>query len=187
MTRKRRRLWLVLVCGAALATAVTLILMAFQDNLVFFVTPSELAKTATNGRVVRLGGLVEQGSVRHGVDGGAGTLFRVTDGKHDVAVRFDGVLPGLFREGQGVVVLGKLHPGGTFVASEVLAKHDANYMPKAVADALKKSGHWNPATGGPPPGAIWDATLGKSQATTPGQTPGTARAGTESPAAKAGG
>lgn len=163
MTRKRRRLWIVLACGLGLGSATALVLTAFNDNLVFFVSPSDLNKTGKAGRMVRLGGLVEQNSVTRGTAANAATTFRVTDGAHSVTVTYSGILPDLFREGQGVVTLGTLRADGTFVASEVLAKHDENYMPKEVADALKKSGHWNPVSGPPPPAATWNAdTSGKT-------------------------
>jgi cytochrome c-type biogenesis protein CcmE len=157
MTRKRRRLWIVVACGIGLGSAAVLVLLAFNDNLVFFVSPSDLAKTATTGRTVRLGGLVEQGSVVRESGGSTATTFRVTDGAKSVTVTYNGILPDLFREGQGVVTLGKLNPNGTFLAAEVLAKHDETYMPKEVADALKKSGHWSPGAGAPPPAALWNA------------------------------
>jgi cytochrome c-type biogenesis protein CcmE len=158
MSRKRRRLWLLVACGIGLGSATALTLSAFSDNLVFFVSPSDLAKQPDNHRSVRLGGLVEQGSVqRETVNGKPLATFRVTDGNTAVKVAYSGILPDLFREGQGVVVLGNQQPGGTFRASEVLAKHDENYMPAEVADALKKSGHWNPAAGPPPPASTWDA------------------------------
>lgn len=157
MTRKRRRLWIVLACGLGLGSAATLVLFAFNDNLVFFVSPSDLAKTGIKGRTVRLGGLVEQGSVVRETGGTTATTFRITDGANSVKVTYNGILPDLFREGQGVVTLGSLNPNGTFAASEVLARHDETYMPKEVAEALKKSGHWNPGTGSPPPAALWNA------------------------------
>jgi cytochrome c-type biogenesis protein CcmE len=157
MTRKRRRLWIVLACGIGLGSATALVLMAFNDNLVFFVSPSDLAKTGATGRMVRLGGLVERDSVTRASTANAATTFRITDGAKTVTVTYNGILPDLFREGQGVVTLGTLRPDGVFAASEVLAKHDENYMPKEVADALKKSGHWNPAAGPPPPAAAWNA------------------------------
>lgn len=157
MTRKRRRLWLLLACGIGVGSAAAISLSALSSNLVFFVSPSQLARQPENGRSLRLGGLVEQGSVRHEVvDGAPMTTFSVTDGKAAVKVRYKGIVPSLFREGQGVVVLGTMQPGGGFRASEVLAKHDENYMPKDVAEALKKSGHWNPADGSPPPASTWD-------------------------------
>ena len=156
MTRKKRRLLVLAVCGVCLSAAAALILSAFSDNLVFFVSPSDLAGADRAGRQVRLGGLVERGTVERSANGRAGAQFKVTDGKASVAVAFGGVLPDLFREGQGVVVLGVEQPNGLFRASEVLAKHDENYMPKEVADALKKSGRWNPASGAPPPASSWN-------------------------------
>jgi len=157
MTRKRRRLWIVVACGIGLASATALVLFAFNDNLVFFVSPSDLTKTGPTGRTVRLGGLVERDSVVRASTNNTATTFRITDGANNVTVTYKGILPDLFREGQGVVTLGSLRPDGTFVASEVLAKHDETYMPKEVADALKKSGHWNPADGSPPPAEVWKA------------------------------
>jgi cytochrome c-type biogenesis protein CcmE len=156
MTRKKRRMVILLVCGVGLASASALILSAFSDNLVFFVSPSDLAKSAHGGRQVRLGGLVEQGTVEKSTGGQAGAQFNVTDGNASVKVVYRGILPDLFREGQGVVVLGVEQPNGVFRASEVLAKHDETYMPKEVEDALKKSGRWNPASGPPPPASTWN-------------------------------
>jgi cytochrome c-type biogenesis protein CcmE len=157
MTRKRRRLWILVACGIGFGSATALTLSAFSSNLVFFVSPTDLAKQPESGRSVRLGGLVKEGSVRRETVGGHPVAtFGVTDGRATVRVDYSGILPDLFREGQGVVVLGTLQPGGAFRASEVLAKHDENYMPKEVADALKKSGHWNPAAGPPPPASTWD-------------------------------
>jgi cytochrome c-type biogenesis protein CcmE len=159
MTRKRRRLWLLVACGIGLGSATALALTAFRDNLVFFVAPSEIAEKApAPGRTFRLGGLVEQGSVHRGKEAGQPTAeFRVTDGKGTVEVTYIGILPDLFREGQGVVALGTMRPDGTFRASEVLAKHDETYMPKDVEEALKKTGHWNPNAGPPPPASTWNA------------------------------
>jgi cytochrome c-type biogenesis protein CcmE len=158
MTRKRRRLLVLAACLCGLGTATGLALAAFSGSIVFFVTPSDLAaKRPAAAGVLRLGGLVQAGSVAHTVaDGEPVVRFRVTDGHASVPVRFGGILPGLFREGQGVVVMGRLAPDGTFRADEVLAKHDAAYMPKEVVDALKKRGLWNPAAGPPPPAATWD-------------------------------
>jgi cytochrome c-type biogenesis protein CcmE len=157
MTRKKRRMMVLVVCGIGLGSAVALTLSAFSDNLVFFVSPSDLAKSTTVGRQVRLGGLVEQGTVVKTSGGQANVQFKVTDGAASVPVVYRGILPDLFREGQGVVVLGAQQTDGIFRASEVLAKHDETYMPKEVADALKRSGQWNPATGSPPPAAVWNA------------------------------
>jgi cytochrome c-type biogenesis protein CcmE len=163
MTRKRRRLILLLVCGLGLGTATALVLSAFRDNLVFFLTPVQVAKDAPPvGRTFRLGGLVEDGSVRRAsVDGKPAATFTVTDGSAQVRVTYVGILPDLFREGQGVVAYGALRPDGTFRASEVLAKHDATYMPKDVEEALKKSGHWNPDAGPPPPASTWNTLVPK--------------------------
>jgi cytochrome c-type biogenesis protein CcmE len=160
MRPKRKRLVLLLVGLVILGAAVALVLNAFQDNIVFFVSPSDLM-TQASGRTqtLRLGGLVEQGSVVRGP--GTAVHFKVTDLKQDVAVSYDGILPDLFREGQGVVTEGKLQPDGSFLATTVLAKHDEKYMPPEVAAALKKSGHWQEgeqakygesATGRPPEG-----------------------------------
>jgi cytochrome c-type biogenesis protein CcmE len=155
MTRKRQRLWLVMFGMLALGGATALVLSAFSDNLVFFYSPSELAAKAVSvDRRVRIGGLVEEHSVTQTEDGRR-IHFRVTDGKTDIAVVYEGTLPDLFREGQGVVAEGKLRGDGVFVAATVLAKHDEKYMPPEVAEALKKSGHWQegPGSGGPTRGA----------------------------------
>lgn len=158
MTRKRRRMMVLLACAIGLGSAAALTLTAFSDNLVFFVSPSDVGKIGASGRTVRLGGLVEQGSVRRGATGAS---FRVTDGVSGIAVTYAGILPDLFREGQGVVTLGTLRPDGTFQAAEVLAKHDETYMPKEVAEALKKSGQWKPDSGPPPPAAAWNTLAPK--------------------------
>lgn len=166
MTRKRRRLWIVVACGLGLGSATALALSAFGDNMVFFVSPSTLEQHASDrGRTLRLGGLIEAGSVHRTDRAGVPVAeFRVTDGKSAVDVRYAGILPDLFREGQGAVMLGVLQPDGIFRASEVLAKHDENYMPRDVADALKKNGNWHPEEGAPPPAATWN-TLSRSTAT----------------------
>src|SRR3954454_15988810 len=142
MTHKRRRLLALGIGMFLLAAATALVLAAFNENLVFFYSPSDLAGKAVGpDRRIRIGGLVEPQSMRRQTDG-HGVNFRVTDGKTTVAVSYDGVLPDLFREGQGVVAEGKLRPDGVFAATSVLAKHDEKYMPPEVADALKKSGRW---------------------------------------------
>ena len=142
MTRKQRRLSFVLAGMVALGLGASLVLMAFQDNLVFFYSPSDvLAKGVAENRRIRLGGLVEKASVRKEPDG-VTTMFRVTDTQNTLPVRYRGLLPDLFREGQGVVTEGSFGPDGVFTATSVLAKHDENYMPKEVAEALKKQGHW---------------------------------------------
>ena len=140
MTRKQRRLTFVLLGMLALAGATALVLNALNDSLVYFFTPAEIAgKHIGADRRLRIGGLVEAGSV---VKSGETIRFVVTDLKATLPVIYRGVLPDLFREGQGVVAEGKLDDQGLFHASEVLAKHDEAYMPKEVADALKKSGRW---------------------------------------------
>ncbi len=142
MKRKRRRLYTVLIGMATLGVAAALVLTALRDEVVFFYSPTELAERPPPADMrLRIGGLVEEDSVRR-ADDGLTTNFRVTDLTTTVPVSFTGVLPDLFREGQGVVVEGSLAAGGLFVASGVLAKHDETYMPPEVAEALKKSGQW---------------------------------------------
>ena len=142
MKRKHRRLAFVAAGMVALGAAATLVLVASEDSLVFFYSPSDLAeKDLPEGRRVRLGGLVEEGSVRRLADG-LTVEFRVTDLAAAVPVIFTGVLPDLFREGQGVVTEGVLRADGVFKADGVLAKHDETYMPAEVAEALKRAGQW---------------------------------------------
>ncbi|WP_334128418.1 cytochrome c maturation protein CcmE [Sneathiella sp.] len=144
MTRKQRRLYFVLAGMSVLAVAVALVLTSFQDSLVFFRSPTDLVESPMPaGRNFRLGGLVEEGSVKKE---GVRVSFSVTDLNETVPVTFEGMLPDLFREGQGVVTEGAFNEEGVFVAQNVLAKHDENYMPPEVADALKKSGEWKPGT-----------------------------------------
>jgi cytochrome c-type biogenesis protein CcmE len=138
--RTRRAIWIAAGL-ASLGLAATLVLNAFQSNLVFFFTPSQVAAhEAPRDRAFRIGGLVEAGSVVRESDA-LTVRFRVTDTARTIPVVFTGILPDLFREGKGVVAQGKLGPDGTFRASEVLAKHDENYMPPEAAEALKKAGH----------------------------------------------
>lgn len=154
MTRKQRRLTLISLAGVVLASAVGLVLFALSDGITFFTSPSDvLAKPPAPDQRVRLGGLVEQGSIVKEADGVV--RFAVTDGKATVPARFVGILPDLFREGQGVVAEGKVDANGLFEADTVLAKHDETYMPKEVVEALKKSGEWRPEEGdGPAPQAV---------------------------------
>jgi cytochrome c-type biogenesis protein CcmE len=141
MTRRQRRLVLIGSGLVVLAVAVALMLNAFRDSIVFFNSPSDVVeKHVPAGTRIRLGGLVKDGSVVR--DSNLSVRFEVTDVKNDIPVNYQGVLPDLFREGQGVVAEGALDPGGTFKADSILAKHDETYMPKEVADALKRSGHW---------------------------------------------
>lgn len=138
MTPKRaQRLMLVTALLAGIGIAATLAGLAFRENMLFFFAPSQVhAGDAPVGRNFRLGGLVAEGSVKRGSDG-LTVDFTVTDGAATVPVRYTGLLPDLFREGQGVVALGRLDADGRFVAEEVLAKHDEKYMPPEVAEALK--------------------------------------------------
>jgi cytochrome c-type biogenesis protein CcmE len=141
MTRRQRRLSLIAAAGAVLALAVGLVLFALKDSIVFFNSPTDLVdKHVKPGIRVRIGGLVEHGSLSRGE--ALTVRFAVTDGNSTVPVVYQGLLPDLFREGQGVVAEGALDAQGTFRADSVLAKHDETYMPKEVADALKKQGHW---------------------------------------------
>ena len=140
MTPKRRRLWLLVASLGVLGAAAALVLTALNDNLVFFYSPTQVAEKSIGGdRRFRLGGLVEQGSVEKD---GQLVRFTVTDTNKTLKVVYRGILPDLFREGQGVITEGVLEAGGSFRADSVLAKHDESYMPKEVADALKKQGHW---------------------------------------------
>jgi cytochrome c-type biogenesis protein CcmE len=141
MTRKQRRLVLIGGSLSVLAVAVGLMLNAFRDSIVFFNSPSDvMEKHVGPGTRIRLGGMVKDGSVVR--SDGLHIRFEVTDGKAETPVVYQGVVPDLFREGQGVVADGTLDKSGVFDADTILAKHDETYMPKEVADALKKSGHW---------------------------------------------
>ena len=142
MKPKHRRLFVVAAAVVVLGTASALVLNAFEDNLVFFYSPTDLVeKPVPKGQAIRVGGLVQTGSVqKNGID----VTFGITDGAQSVRVIYRGVLPDLFREGQGVVTRGMMQADGIFKAEEVLAKHDENYMPPEVVDALKKSGEWKP-------------------------------------------
>lgn len=138
--KKRRRIQLIAIGAVFLVLATALVGYGMRDGIEFFRSPSQLADyPAKEGERFRLGGLVEEGSVERG--SGQGVRFTVTDGGASLVVSFDGILPDLFREGQGVVTTGQIEDG-VFVASEVLAKHDETYMPREVADALKEQGHF---------------------------------------------
>jgi cytochrome c-type biogenesis protein CcmE len=141
VTRKQRRLVLIGSSLGVLALAAGLTLFALKDSIVFFNSPTDVVeKQVQPGTRIRLGGLVKPGTLQRGAQ--LAVRFEVTDGKSAIAVAYQGILPDLFREGQGVIAEGALQPGGVFKADSVLAKHDENYMPKEVADALKKQGHW---------------------------------------------
>jgi cytochrome c-type biogenesis protein CcmE len=141
MSRKRRRLIILLVAMSILCAATLLVLNAFEENLVFFYSPSDLAAgAAPDNRVIRLGGLVAEGSVKQIANTG-GVRFVVTDTATSLQVVYRGVLPDLFREEQGIVAQGRLDSAGVFVADQVLAKHDETYLPPEVADALRRAGH----------------------------------------------
>ena len=146
MTRKQRRLVLIGSALAVLAVAVALVLGALRDSIVFFNSPTDVVeKQIPPGARIRLGGLVKSGSIARGEN--MQVRFDVTDGRNTIAVDYKGLLPDLFREGQGVVTEGALDASGTFRADSVLAKHDENYMPKEVADRLKAQGHWKDESG----------------------------------------
>jgi cytochrome c-type biogenesis protein CcmE len=154
MTRKQRRGVLIGTCLVVLGVAVGLVLYAMRDSIVFFYSPSDIAEMqVAPGQRIRLGGLVETGSVRR--DQGTTVHFSVTDGAKVMPVTYTGVLPDLFREGQGVVTEGAVMPDGTFKADNVLAKHDENYMPPEVAAKLKEKGIWRE---GEPTGAAGKVT-----------------------------
>ncbi|MES1157215.1 MAG: cytochrome c maturation protein CcmE [Alphaproteobacteria bacterium] len=139
MRRRDQRLFVIIAAGAVLSLAVALTLVGLKDSMIYFVAPSELAQKAHAGQRLRLGGLVVRGSLRHDANG---VRFVVTDGAGQTEVHYNGLLPDLFREGQGVVAEGVWTPGAPFEASRVLAKHDERYMPREVAEALKRRGEW---------------------------------------------
>lgn len=139
--RKRKRLILISGAMAVLALAIGLVLIAFSQDIRYFRTPDDVtAEDIASGARFRLGGLVEAGTVVRGAD--KHVQFAVTDTLEQVTVTYEGILPDLFREGQGVVAEGRFTPDGVFIADNVLAKHDENYMPKDVADSLKEKGVW---------------------------------------------
>ena len=141
MTRKGRRLAIISAAGFTLTIAVGLILFALRGSIVFFYGPTEMAEKAPpRGTHLRIGGVVKRGSLTY--DGSSTVVFAVTDLKHDIKVSYTGLLPDLFREGQGVVAEGTVEGPGLFHADTVLAKHDERYMPKDVADKLKQQGTW---------------------------------------------
>jgi cytochrome c-type biogenesis protein CcmE len=145
MKPKRQRLVFISVALLALAGAAALGLSAVGETMTYFRSPSDIAENRSKpGEAIRLGGLVANGSV-HKLNGGVTTGFVVTDNVNSVRVQYTGIVPDLFREGQGVVAEGKLDPNGVFIAKTVLARHDENYMPPEVVEALKASGQWQHA------------------------------------------
>jgi cytochrome c-type biogenesis protein CcmE len=144
MTRRTNRLLITGCAALILGLAGWLMLTALRDNIVFFYSPGELTSQLKDGRALRLGGLVEEGSVQ--IDG-LEARFVLSDGEGRTQIRFEGALPDLFREGQGIVADGRFHSDGTFIAASVLAKHDENYMPREVADRLKERGLWQEGAG----------------------------------------
>ncbi|MCS6995568.1 MAG: cytochrome c maturation protein CcmE [Casimicrobiaceae bacterium] len=137
MTLRQKRLALLAGAVALIVAATALVLVAFRENLVFFLTPTQVAnREAPTGRVFRIGGLVEEGSVRRD---GIEVSFRITDTVHTIPVVYRGILPDLFREGKGVVAQGQIDSTGVFRAKEVLAKHDENYMPPEAASAVERA------------------------------------------------
>lgn len=143
MKPKHQRLLLIIAGMLCLAGGVTLILYNFRTNMVFFYSPTELHSQAiATDKNIRIGGLIKAGSIVKQEK--LVTEFVITDMAQEITVRYTGLLPALFREGQGMVAKGRLDSGKVFIAEELLAKHDENYMPKEVADALKKSGQWRP-------------------------------------------
>src|SRR5664279_461674 len=152
MTRKQRRMILIGSNLGVLAFDAVLVLSALSDSIVFFNSPTDIAeKHLAAGTRIRVGGLVKPGSLERGAN--LQVRFEVTDGKSDIPVRYQGIVPDLFREGQGVVAEGKIENDGIFVADTVLAKHDERYMPKEVVDALKKTGRWQEGADGAGGGA----------------------------------
>jgi len=147
LTRRRRRALTISAATGILCLAVLLVLRALHDSVVFFLTPSEaITRHVAAGTRIRLGGLVAAGSLRRGE--GTSVSFAITDGGATIRASYTGILPDLFREGQGVVAEGKLDATGRFLADTVLAKHDETYMPPEVARALKEKGVWKGAAGG---------------------------------------
>jgi cytochrome c-type biogenesis protein CcmE len=144
LTRKQKRLAVIGGLGLVLATAAGLILYALSDQIVFFYSPSDLdAKSVAVGQPVRIGGLVKDGSW---IKSGETNTFVITDNQEDETVTYVGILPDLFREGQGVIAEGALAADGSFVATTVLAKHDEKYIPREVADTIKARGEWREGT-----------------------------------------
>ncbi len=145
MTRKQKRIAIIAGLAVVVALATTLVLVALRDQIVFFYSPSDvMAREVAVGQPIRLGGLVKDGSwTRTGQD----NAFTITDGGQEIVALYTGILPDLFREGQGVVAEGSMGGDGRFTATNVLAKHDENYIPKEVVEVLKAQGEWRPEDG----------------------------------------
>ena len=139
LVQRKKKLWLILFLVARVSTAVGLLMYSLSQNINLFMSPTQFANGEVPvGQTVRAGGLVEPGSVYRDEEG-LGMRFTVADGRAELVIHYEGMLPDLFREGQGIVALGQLREDGTFMASEVLAKHDENYMPPEIQDALDKA------------------------------------------------
>lgn len=138
--QRKQKLLIILFMLAGIGLAVALMLSALQENINLFYSPQQIADgEAPKGRTIRAGGMVVEGSVNRDAKNGLAVTFKVSDGKAEIEIYYEGILPDLFRENQGIVALGEINEQGVFVASEVLAKHDENYMPPEVADALEKA------------------------------------------------
>lgn len=155
---KKRRLYIAIACMLCFAGAVALSLAAFSSSVTYFLSPRQVVeKSPPAGELFRLGGIVQNGTIFTSVyNASIVTSFSVTDGRAAIKVKYAGILPDLFRAGQGVVVVGALTKNGVFVANDVLAKHGADYMPRDVEEALKDSGKWNPVFGPPPNPSTWN-------------------------------
>ena len=140
MKPKHQRLLFVVISMVFLCTGALFTLSAFRDNLVFFYSPSDIAGKPPGTKIIRVGGLVKAGSIEH-IDSDS-IRFVITDNRADIKILYKGILPNLFREGQGCIAEGSITSSGEFAAKKILAKHDEKYMPKEVVDALKRSGNW---------------------------------------------
>lgn len=165
LSRSTKRLWVLLACLLCLGSAAALTLRGLSSTIVFFQTPSQLLQhSPPPSRTIRLGGMVVAGSVHKNLTSSPPDVcFDVTDGQSAITVHYRGILPDLFREGQSIVTIGHADARTSFQADEVLAKHDETYMPKDVADALKRSGKWDPRFGPPPNAASWNSMTATQQ------------------------
>ena len=138
-SRSKKKLIIYLFVFAAIFSGYFLVIKAFEENIIYFVTPSEIKAKSLAGKEIRIGGVVKEGSIS--MSGDMNWKFQISDNKDQVLVLYHGIMPNLFREGQGIIAKGEIKDG-VFIANEVLAKHDEKYMPKSVADDLKKKGYW---------------------------------------------